>query len=69
VSKLENEPWDESDVAKMRQRIQGRYLFDPFVFDAKVDAVSSATISSAVIFNSFADGQALYQELKEKGLI
>jgi len=69
LSKYENEPWDESDVAKMRQRLQGKYLFDPFVFDSKVDAVSSATISSAVIFNSFSDGQTLYQELKEKGLI
>jgi peroxiredoxin len=69
LSKYENEPWDEGDVAKMRQRLQGKYLFDPFVFDSKVDAVSSATISSAVIFNSFSDGQALYQELKGKGLI
>jgi thiol-disulfide isomerase/thioredoxin len=69
LSKYENEPWDERDVARMRARLQGKYLFDPFVFDSKVDAVSSATISSAVIFNSFADGQALYRELKEKGLI
>jgi hypothetical protein len=69
ISKLGNRPWNTHDVTKMRQRIEGKHLFDPFVFNSKVDAVSSATISSAVIFNSLGDGQALYQELKGKGLL
>jgi hypothetical protein len=34
-----------------------------------VDAVSSATITSALIFDSFSKGEALMEELRAKGLI
>jgi hypothetical protein len=69
LTKYDNEPWDEADLGKMRSRVVGRYLYKPFVFDAKVDAVSSATMTSALIFDSLSKGQALMEELKEKGLI
>jgi uncharacterized protein with FMN-binding domain len=34
-----------------------------------VDAVSSATITSAVIFDSLSQGQTLLEALKKKGLL
>jgi hypothetical protein len=69
VTKYENEEFDEDDLRKIRSRIVGKYLSNKFAFDPKVDAVSSATITSALIFDSFSKGKALMEELKEKGLI
>jgi hypothetical protein len=69
VAKYGNVAWNEADVAKIREHIVGKYVYKPFVFDAKVDAVTSATITSAVIFKGLNDGQALFDDLKEKGLI
>jgi hypothetical protein len=69
VTKYENEEFDEDDLRKIRSRIVGKYLSDTFIFDPKVDAVSTATITSALIFDSFSKGKALMEELKEKGLI
>ena len=69
VTKYENEEFDEDDLRKIRSRIVGKHLSNTFIFDPKVDAVSSATITSALIFDSFSKGKALMEELKEKGLI
>lgn len=69
LTKYDNELWDDADLEKMRERIVGRYLSTPFIFDPKVDAVSSATMTSALIFDSLSKRMALMTELKEKGLI
>ncbi len=69
LSKYGNIPWDEADIAKMRRRIINRYIYRPFSFDAQVDAVTSATITSAAIFKGLDKGQVLFEELKKKGLI
>jgi hypothetical protein len=36
-------------------------------FDPKVDAVTSATMTSAIIFDNFDQGQQLLDELREAG--
>ena len=69
LTKLDNVLWDDAVLEKMRERIVGRYLSTPLIFDPKVDAVSSATMSSALIFDSLSKAKALMTELKEKGLI
>lgn len=46
----------------------GTYLAAPEPFDPTVDAVTSATITSAMIFDSLAQGEELLRELREKGL-
>jgi len=69
LAKYGNVPWDDADVLKMRERIVGKHVQRPFVFDVRVDAVSSATITSSVIFDSLDDGQVLYKELIDEGLI
>jgi hypothetical protein len=66
LAKYGNVVFDEADVAKMRGRIVGKYLYTPFIFDPKVDAVTSATITSLVIFKGLNDGQALFDELRGK---
>ena len=69
LTKDENEPWDNMDIEKMRKRVVGRYLQLPFDFDPKIDAVTSATITSSIIFKSLEEEQAVFRELKEKGLL
>jgi hypothetical protein len=69
LTKYGNLDWDEADVAKIRHRIIGRYIYNPLSFNARVDAVTSATITSAAIFKGLDKGRILFEELKKKGLI
>jgi hypothetical protein len=69
VYKLNNEPWSDDDVAKMRSRVVGRRVFDPKPFDPSVDAVTSATITSSVIFDSLSKAGAVFEELSRRGLL
>lgn len=69
LTKYGNKPWDENDLAKMRERVLGRYISKPYVFDPEVDAVSSATITSSIIIHVIFEGEVLLEELREKGLI
>ena len=68
LTKWGNKPWDESDVAKMRERILGRYIAQPYLFNPEVDAVSSATITSAIIIDAVFRGKKLLEELRDRGL-
>jgi len=67
VTKYGNLAWNAQEVEWMRRRVVGQYLAAPRPFDPKVDAVTSATISSAIIFDSLAQGEALIEELRAKG--
>ena len=69
LTKYGNRHFNEEDIAKMRGRIVGKQVYDPFQFDAKVDTVARATITCAVIFKSLNEGQGLFKELKERDLI
>jgi len=52
ITKYGNIPWKDNDVQFMASRIVGRSLKKELVFDPAADAVSSATMSSALIINS-----------------
>ena len=69
LTKYGNELWGPDDIKKMRSRIIGRTLSGSILFQPDVDAVSSATITSGVIFNSLSGGGRLLEELKAKGII
>jgi hypothetical protein len=69
LAKYGNAPWSEADVAQIGRKIIGRYIYNPFSFDGRVDAVTSATITSAAIFKGLNEGQILFKELRERGLI
>lgn len=68
LTKYGNVDWNQQEVATMRRRVVGKYLTAPPPFDPKIDAISAATMTSAIIFDSLAQGEALLRELKEKGL-
>jgi len=69
LTKYGNVVWDAADVAKMRQRVVGQYLRAPRPFDPKVDAVTKATMTSAIIFDQLALGEELMQQLADRGLL
>jgi hypothetical protein len=69
LSKLGNKPWDESDAELFRKRVAGKQIERPLLFDPKADAVTSATITSMVIFNTFNRTKYVLDELREEGYI
>ena len=69
LSKYDNQPFDEDDLSSIRSRIVGRYIFQHIPFDSQVDAISAATITSQVIYDSFTDGQRIFEVLKAEGVL
>jgi hypothetical protein len=67
ITKKYNRKWDESDTNKMRGQFLGQSICNGMAFDPKIDAVTSATISSKVVFDSFKKTHLVYQRLLELG--
>jgi thiol-disulfide isomerase/thioredoxin len=69
VTKYNNVAWDANDAAAQRKRILGRSLGESLIFDPEVDAVSTATMSSQLIFDTLRRLGTSFEGLKKKGLI
>ena len=69
VTKVDNLSWDAKEVEQMKQRLVGRSILQPVDFDSKVDAISSATMTAALIVDGINKATALYEGLKNKGYI
>ncbi len=67
LSKYGNRPWSKTDIETLRSRIEGRLLTASFPFDPQVDAISAATISTAVVYHALDQGKALLEALKTAG--
>jgi len=67
LTKYGNVNWNAGEIASMRGRLLGNSLLETHHFNPKVDAISSATITSAMIFDSLNQGKELLEELREKG--
>ena len=52
LTKADNRPFSSSDVDRIRHNLVGRNMLMPFKFDKEVDAVTSATLTSLVIYDS-----------------
>jgi peroxiredoxin len=64
LTKLGNVQWTDEDIAKIKRQIAGKNIFDPFPFNPKADAVSTATMSSSLIYESLNAGRNVFGELK-----
>jgi peroxiredoxin len=69
VTKLDNANWDAKEIEKMKGRLVGRSILQPTDFNPQVDAISSATMTSALIVDSLNKAKGLYDGLKGKGYI
>lgn len=69
VTKKNNLPWDENEIVQMKKRLIGRSILQPVDFDPQVDAISSATMTAALIIDSINKAKSIYEGLKNKGYI
>jgi hypothetical protein len=69
ITKHENVLLSLSENIKLRKRLTGKSILEPLNFDPRVDAISQATMSSALIFYSVGKTSAYYEELEQKGYI
>jgi hypothetical protein len=69
VTKLNNIAWESQEIEKMKQRLVGRSILQPVDFDPQVDAITSATMTAALIVDSVNKAKGLYEGLKGKGYI
>jgi hypothetical protein len=67
ITKYKNVEFDERDVAFLRGRVVGRPLSRDIVFDPTVDAVSTATMSSALVFDTLRRLGETWKEMVEAG--
>jgi len=67
LTKYGNVEWSSVEVDGFVQRILGRSLLEPWNFDPQVDAVTSATMTSAIIFNSLEQDRQLLERLAPVG--
>jgi hypothetical protein len=68
LTKKGNKAWNDDDVVKMRKRLLGKSISQRLQFNPDVDAISAATITSAIIFDSLSQGAKLLAELEKMGL-
>jgi peroxiredoxin len=69
LTKKGNKAGNSGEVLKMRKRLLGKSITQRLLFNPDVDAISGATITSEVIFDSLSQGEGLLKALKKMGLI
>ncbi|MDZ7261010.1 MAG: redoxin domain-containing protein [candidate division KSB1 bacterium] len=69
LPKAYNQEWEEQDLQNLRQKLIGRLLSESFGFDPQVDAITSATITSTIIFDSMDKAKEMFNKLKKEGYI
>lgn len=69
LTKYGNVEWNQTEIAHFARRVVDKRLTGTWNFDSKVDAVSSATMTSAIIFNDLGQGGELLEELQNEKLL
>ncbi|WP_321365940.1 hypothetical protein [uncultured Desulfuromusa sp.] len=69
LTKYGNEEWNKGELDYFTRRVIGKRLADSWNFSPKTDAVASATMTSAIIFDDLGQGLKLLEELQQKKLL
>lgn len=69
LTKHGNVEWSQAEIDHFTKRVVGKKLVGSWNFDSKLDAVSSATMTSAIIFDDLGHGRELLQELHGQNLL
>jgi hypothetical protein len=69
ITKYKNVELDAKDVAFLRSRVVGRFLTQEIPFDPAVDAVSTATMSSELVFDTLRRLRETYQQMVKSGKV
>jgi hypothetical protein len=65
LTKLGNIPWSAQDVQKIKDQVCGKNIMDTFSFNPKYDAVTTATMTSSVVFESLNGAKKLFGDFKD----
>ncbi len=68
LTKEFNAPFTEQDTNRIRRSLVGRNILAPFKFDKEVDAVTSATLTSFLVYDSVHHGKELLDIIKKEGV-
>jgi peroxiredoxin len=68
-TKMDNLHWTEEEIQKLRNRTIGKSILRPFTFDPSVDAISGATITAVLIFDSLDKAKEIFGKLKKEGYV
>jgi len=69
LTKIDNLHWTDEDIKKLKSRTVGKSILKPLSFDAKVDSISGATITAALIFDSLDKAKEIFEKLKKEGYV
>jgi len=69
LTKYGNLQWNDKEINFFSRRVVGKRLSADWTFNPQVDAVASATMTAAIIFDDLGQGQKLLEELKAQGLL
>ena len=69
LTKYGNVEWNKAELNDFSRRVVGKRLADSWNFSPKTDAVASATMTSAIIFDDLGQGLKLLEELQQEKLL
>ena len=69
LSKKYNVLFSQDDMAKVKKSLISKNVNEDISFDSKIDAVTSATITTGLIYDSINKGSTIFNLLREKGFI
>jgi len=69
LSKKYNLSFAEDDITKVKKSLIARNVNEDIGYDSKVDAITSATITTGLVYDSINKGSTVYNLLREKGFI
>ena len=64
LTKLGNVPWADEDVAKIKKQVLGKSIFETFPFNPRADAVTTATMSSSLVYEALNNEKNVFAEFK-----
>lgn len=69
ITKRYNQTWNAQDIEKIEGRFVGKPFQERLAFDPSVDAITSATMSSKIVFQGLNETRDVYQKLVELGMV
>ncbi|MDX2481111.1 MAG: redoxin domain-containing protein [Desulfuromusa sp.] len=69
LTKYGNVEWNRAEIDHFARRVVGKRLSGSWNFDPKTDALTSATMTSAIIFDDLGQGRELLEELQKNKLL
>lgn len=67
LTKIGNVDWSEEDNRVVRNAFSGKSIFQSFSFDPAVDAVTTSTMSSGLVYEAFNEAKEVFADFKDYG--